>query len=84
VAPKDEVLGQDGTPEPEMVPIASCRPRGQLRPRPPKGYMGKSVLLTYSNLNSKPTVAAVHPELSKHRYRLREPIECFERYKPWV
>jgi len=31
VAPDDEVLVQDSTPQPDMVPIASGRPRGQLR-----------------------------------------------------
>jgi len=64
-----------------MVPIATGRRRGQLRPRPHKGYRGKSVLLTYPNLDSKPTVAAVHAEFSKHRYSLRELIGCFESHK---
>ena len=27
----DEILIQDGTPEPENIPITSCRPQGQLR-----------------------------------------------------
>jgi len=52
VAPNNEVLVPDATPEPEMVPIASGRCRGQLGPRVPKGYRGKSLLLTYPNLNS--------------------------------
>jgi len=81
VAPNDKVLIQNGTPEPEMVPIASCRRRGQLRPRPPKGYREKSVRLTYPNLDSKPTVALVLAKCSKHRYSLRELIGCFERHK---
>jgi len=81
VAPDHEVFIQDGTPEPEMVAIASCRRRGQLRLRSHKGHQGKSVLLTYPNLDSKPTVAAVHAEFWKHRYRLRELIGCFERHK---
>jgi len=80
VAPDDEVLVQDGTPEPEMVPIASGRCRGQLCPRVPKGYRGKSVLLTYPNLNSRPRVATVHAEFSKHHYHLRQLIGCFERH----
>jgi len=80
VAPDAEVLVQDGTPEPEMVPIASGRCRGQWRPRVPKANRGKSVLLTYPNLDSRPTVAAVHAEFSKHHYRLRELIGCFGRH----
>jgi len=76
--PDNEVLVQGGTPEPELVPIASGRRRGHLRPRPPKGYWGKSMLLIYLNLNSKPPVAAVHAEFSNHRYRLREHSGCFE------
>jgi len=81
VAPDDKVLVQDGRPEPELVPVASGRLRGQLRLRAPKGLRGKSVLLTYPNLDSKPTVAAVHAEFSKHRYCWRELIGCFERHK---
>jgi len=81
VAPDDEVLVQDGTPEPEMVPIASGQRRGQLRPRVPKGYRGKSVVLTNPNLDSRPPVAAVHAEISKHYYHLRELIGCFDKLK---
>jgi len=40
MVPDEQVLVQDGTPEPEMVHIASGRHRGQLRLRPPKGYQG--------------------------------------------
>ena len=47
VAPDVEVLVQDSTSEPEMVPIASRRCRGQLPPRPPKDYREISVQLTY-------------------------------------
>ena len=64
-----------------MVPIASWRRSGQLRPKALGGYRGKSVLLTHPNLNSKPTVAAIHPEICKYCYRLRELIGCFERHK---
>ena len=78
----NEVLMQEGTPEPEMVPITTGRRRGQLRKKPAaQGYWGESLLLTYAALDEKPTIAAVHTEFAKHRYRFRELIGCFERHK---
>ena len=77
----DDILMQPGTPEPEMVPITSGRRRGQLRKKKGFGYRGMSVLLTYPNLEAKPTMAALRTEFVKHRYRFRELVGCFERHK---
>ena len=75
-------LMQEGTPEPAMVPIMTGRRSGQLHKKPAtKGYRGESLLLTYPALDGKPTIAAVHAEFAKHRYRFQELIGCFERHK---
>jgi len=59
VAPDDEEFIQDGTPEPKVVSIAFGMGTGQLPRGTLMAYRGKSVLLTYPNLDSKPAVAAV-------------------------
>ena len=76
-----DILMQEGTPEPEMVPITSGRRRAQLRKKKGFGFRGISVLLTYPNLEAKPTMAALRAEFAKHRYRFRELVGCFERHK---
>ena len=77
----DDILMQDGTPEPEMVPITSGRRQGQLRKKKGFGYRGISVLLNYPNLEAKPTMATLRAEFMKHRYRFMELVACFERHK---
>ena len=72
---------QEGTPEPVMVPITSGRRQGQLRKKKGFGYRGMLVLLTYPNLEAKPTMATLRAEFAKHRYRFRELVGCFERHK---
>ena len=76
----DDILMQEGTPEPEMVAITSGRRRSQLRKKG-FGYRGMSVLLTYPNLEAKPMMATLRAEFAKHRYRFRELVGCFERHK---
>ena len=39
---EDDILMQEGTPEPEMVPITSGRRQGQLRKKKGFGYRGTS------------------------------------------
>ena len=77
----DDILIQEGTPEPEIVPITLGRRQGQLRKKKGFGYRGMSVLLTDPNLEVKPTMAALHAEFAKHRYLFRELVGCFERHK---
>ena len=77
----DEQLVQVGTPEPEMVPITSGRRRGQLGKKPHFNYRRESVLLTYPDLDDKPTMEAIRAEFAKHRYRFRGLVGCFERHK---
>ena len=77
----DEQLVQVGTPEPEMVPITSGRRRGQLRKKPHFNYRRESVLLTYHDLDEKPTMEAIRAEFAKHRYWFRELVGCFKRHK---
>ena len=77
----DEHLVQVGTPEPEMVPITSGRRRGQLRKKPHFNYRRESMLLTYPDLDDKATMEAIRAEFANHRYRIRELVGCFERYK---
>ena len=77
----DDILMQEGTPGPEMVPITSGRRQGQLRKKKGFGYKGISVLLTDPNLEAKPTMAALRAEFAKHRYRFPELVGSFERHK---
>ena len=81
VALDDDILMQEGTPEPEMVPITSGRRQGQLRKKKGFVYRGMSVLLTYPNLEAKATMAALRTEFAKNGYRFRELVRCFERHK---
>ena len=61
----DDFLMQEGTPEPEMVPITSCRRQGQLQKKKGFGYRGMLVLLTYPKLEAKPTMVALRIEFAK-------------------
>ena len=64
-----------------MVPITLGGRQGQLRKRKGFGYRGMLVLLPYPNLDAKPTMATLREDFGKHRYRFRELVGCFERYK---
>ena len=72
---------QEGTPEPEMVPITSGRRQGQSRKKKGFGYRGMSVLLTYPNLEAKLTMATLHGQFAKYHYRVRELVGCFGRHE---
>ena len=77
----NDILMQEGTPEPELVPITSGRRQGQLRKKKEFGYRGMSVLLTYPNVEVKFTMGALRSEFAKQRYHFRELVGCFERHK---
>ena len=60
-----DILMQEVTPEPELVPIISGRRQGQLWKKKGFGYRGMSVLLTYPNLEAKPTMTTLRAEFAK-------------------